>query len=377
MTVVGTRVLVTGAEGFIGSHVVEALVVEGADVRGFTWYDPNGRHGRPTRARPKCATRSSCGRATCATGPTSPTWSVAATSCCTSRARSRSHTRTEPRGVRRHQRDGDAERPRGVRRPRDAPPRADVDERGVRHPRHCADRGRPPAKAQSPYSAPRSRRTSCARRTPAGSACRCDPPTVQHVWPTAVDPGRDPHHPRPTPRRPHRAPAREPHAADATSTFVTDTARVPSCSPRTPTSNPGRSSSSARVSWSRWARSSTRASRLLNVTATVVEERQRVRPDASEVHVLLSDPSLAASLSGWKPEVDFGAGLAATAELAARARRHRPGRRLRLVGQHRQPQRRALTTSSSTKSWSGPTVRVRIWTSSRVRPLASTRSGDV
>ncbi len=45
MTIGGARVLVTGAEGFIGSHVVEALVAEGASVRAFTWYDPTGRRG--------------------------------------------------------------------------------------------------------------------------------------------------------------------------------------------------------------------------------------------------------------------------------------------------------------------------------------------
>ena len=95
MSVAGTQVLVTGAEGFIGSHVVEALVAEGADVRAFAWYDPNGsarlaRHvppdvrdaielwpgdvrDRTRRRRTRCA---------------------AATSCCTSRRSSRSRTRT-------------------------------------------------------------------------------------------------------------------------------------------------------------------------------------------------------------------------------------------------------------------------------------------
>lgn len=45
MSVRGRRVVVTGADGFIGSHLVERLVAEGAEVRAFCFYNSRGSWG--------------------------------------------------------------------------------------------------------------------------------------------------------------------------------------------------------------------------------------------------------------------------------------------------------------------------------------------
>jgi NAD dependent epimerase/dehydratase len=45
VSLAGQSVLVTGAEGFIGSHLVELLVAQGARTRAFCRYDAEGRRG--------------------------------------------------------------------------------------------------------------------------------------------------------------------------------------------------------------------------------------------------------------------------------------------------------------------------------------------
>jgi NAD dependent epimerase/dehydratase len=49
-------------------------------------------------------------------------------------------------------------------------------------------------------------------------------------------------------------------------------------------------------------------------SAEIVTESERIRPEGSEVQVLLSDPSNANAVLGWAPTVSLEEGLAATAE---------------------------------------------------------------
>lgn len=47
----GKRILVTGADGFIGSHLTERLIRRGCDVRAFVQYNSPGGWGWLDEAR--------------------------------------------------------------------------------------------------------------------------------------------------------------------------------------------------------------------------------------------------------------------------------------------------------------------------------------
>lgn len=72
------------------------------------------------------------------------------------------------------------------------------------------------------------------------------------------------------------------------------------------------------------------AIKLTGAEAEVITEDERIRPDGSEVEILLSDPTRAKELLGWEPEVDLESGLERTAawirdsvDLTATHRYHR------------------------------------------------------
>ena len=66
MNLSGKKVLVTGADGFIGSHLTEALVRRGHDVRAFVSTTPSTHGVGSITARREVAGKFECSPATSA-----------------------------------------------------------------------------------------------------------------------------------------------------------------------------------------------------------------------------------------------------------------------------------------------------------------------
>jgi len=322
----GRRVLVTGADGFIGSHLVEALVREGANVRAFCLYNSNGSLGWLDRAAPEVRealdarlgdVRDARFVEACCDGVDVVFHLAALVAIPYSYVAPESFVDTNVRGTLNVL---EAARRRGVGRvintsTSEVYGTPDVLPITERH----------PLKGQSPYSATK----IAADKLCEAYHCSFAVPVVtlrpfntygprqsaRAVIPTILSQllsGRT------RVRLGNLVPKRD-------LTFVGDTVRgflaagvTPGIEGETIQLGTGRAESVADVFRAACAATGT--------DATVEPAAERLRPDRSEVMVLQSDPSYAARRLGWRADVSLEDGLARTAEwMRANLHAFRPG----------------------------------------------------
>ncbi len=317
-SVAGRTVLVTGADGFIGSHVVERLLAEGASVRAFCLYTSNGTLGWLDESAAFAAAVES-GQAEVVLGDIRDPEHVSSTvegvdavlhlaaliAIPFSYVAPRSYVETNVIGtlnvleaVRRHG------TPRMVNT-------STSEVYGT--PEEVPITEAHPLRGQSPYSA-----------TKIGADKMCESYALSFETPVMTLRPFNTYGPRqstraviPTVLSQLLAGAREIRLGDTTPkrdfTFVTDTAEgflraatadvAPGATIQLGT---GRTVSVGEVV--DLCRS------VVGSDAEVVTESERIRPEGSEVQVLLSDPSRAAAQLGWRPSVDLEEGLTRTAD---------------------------------------------------------------
>jgi UDP-glucose 4-epimerase len=329
-TLAGRRVLVTGADGFIGSHLVERLVREGAEVRAFCLYNSRGSWGWLDEAAP--AVRDAIdvqlgdirdgGLVEAATADVEVVFHLAALIAIPySYAAPRSFVETNVVGTLNVL---EAARRAGVRR---VVHTSTSEVYGT--PTELPIRETHPLNAQSPYAASKvgADQLAIAMHRSFGIPVTVLRPfntygprqSARAVLPTIIEQllaGRtEIHLGRLDPRRDLT------YVDDTVAGFV-QAALADGIDGETIQLGTGRSHAIGELF--------EMACRLVGTNARAIEDPERLRPDDSEVLVLESDPSRAAELLGWRPATSLEEGLRRTVEWFRRRPREHDPERLRV-----------------------------------------------
>jgi NAD dependent epimerase/dehydratase len=312
MSLAGTRILVTGADGFIGSHLAERLVAEGARVRAFCIYNSRGSAGwldeapEPVRAALDLRLgdiRDARFVESAMDGVEVVLHLAALIAIPYSYGAAESFVDTNVRGT--------LNLLEAARRTRPARVIVTSTSEVYGTPETLPIRETHPLNAQSPYAA-----TKVAADQLAIAFHRSHGVPVVVLRPfNTYGPRQSERAVLPTMLRQLLAGQREIHLGRMDTrrdlTFVADTvdgfvraALAPALEGRTIQLGSGRSESIGELF--------AIARRLTGSDAVAVLDPERLRPDASEVEVLVSDPSLAREALGWEAATGLEDGLAAT-----------------------------------------------------------------
>ncbi len=312
MSLAGVKVLVTGADGFIGSHLVERLAADGADVRAFCIYNSRGSAGWLDEAAPSVRAvldvrlgdiRDARFVEEAMEGVEVVFHLAALIAIPYSYTAAESFVDTNVRGTLNVLEAARRTRPRRVVVTSTSEVYGTPDELPIRETH--------PLNAQSPYAATK---VAADQLTLAFQRSFGVPAVVLRPFNT-YGPRQSERAVLPTMIRQLLAGQREIRLGRLDTrrdlTFVADTvdgfvraADAPGIEGRTIQLGTGRAESIGELVEI--------ARRLTGSGATVVQDPARLRPDASEVMVLLSDPSVARDTLGWEARTSLEEGVAAT-----------------------------------------------------------------